>query len=53
MLGPRGKGHHGLKQYMWRWVTIAVQKKANISTSAWYESDKNVVGRDLESYNLL
>lgn len=27
MLGSRGKGHHGLKQSMWRWVTIAVQKK--------------------------
>lgn len=28
-------------------------EKASISTSAWYESDKNAVGRDLESYNLL
>jgi len=48
--GRRGSG--GLEQRVWRQVIADVQKQAKISTSAWYDSDKNAFGRDLESCTL-
>lgn len=47
------RSNSGLKQSMWRQVIVGIQKQTKISTSAWYESEKNAFRRDLESCNLL